>query len=89
MKKIDKTFNQFAEKIIDSYVNVNHLMAMAFSNGQKYAEAKPFVQDFVDVLLHMAETNRKITRETIKALMLVCSFGFFHLTYITIIHKLQ
>jgi flavonoid 3'-monooxygenase len=34
MKKIHKTFDEFAEKIIDDHVNVNHLMAAA-SNGQK------------------------------------------------------
>eukprot|EP00253_Pinus_taeda_P003760 PITA_03760 len=69
MKKIDKTFNEFAEKIIDDHVNVNHLMARA-SNGQKEGEAGPHVQDFVDVLLHLAETDTKITRETIKAVVL-------------------
>jgi len=70
MKKIDKTFNEFAEKIIDDHVNVNHLMATVSSNGQKEEDAEPHVQDFIDVLLHMAKTNSKITRETIKGLVL-------------------
>jgi hypothetical protein len=71
MKKIHKTFDEFAEKIIDDHVNANHLMAAA-SNGQKRADAEPHVQDFVDVLLHMAVTDTKITRKTIKAPVLVC-----------------
>jgi len=69
MKKIHKTFDEFAEKMIDEHVNLNNLMAAA-SNGQKEADSEPRVQDFVDVLLHMAETDTKITRETIKAVLL-------------------
>eukprot|EP00253_Pinus_taeda_P000815 PITA_00815 len=63
MKKIHKTFDEFAEKIIDDHVNVNHLQKEA-------VDAEPHVQDFVDVLLHMAKANTKITRETIKAVVL-------------------
>ena len=77
MKKIHKTFNDFAEKILDDHVNVNHLMSVA-SNGRNEAEANPDVEDFVDVLLHMAETDKNITRERIKALVLVCSQATFH-----------
>lgn len=34
IKKIDKTFNEFARKIIEEHVNVNNRMAMT-SNGRK------------------------------------------------------
>jgi hypothetical protein len=68
MKKIHQTFDEFAEKIIDDHVG----MATA-SNGQK--EEEIHVKDFVDVLLQMAEADTKITRETIKALVLVCLCG--------------
>jgi len=67
MKKIHKTFNGFAEKIIDEHLHLNHRMA-ADSNGQKESESR--VEDFVDVLLNMAESNTEITRETIKAVIL-------------------
>nr|ACN40653.1 unknown [Picea sitchensis] len=83
MKKIHKTFDEFAEKIIDDHVNVNHLMAAA-SNGQKRADAEPHVQDFVDVLLHMAVTNTKITRKTIKALVLDMFAGGLETTSTTL-----
>jgi cytochrome P450 len=61
MKKTHKTFDEFAEKIIDDHV-------AAASNHQK--EEEPHVKDFVDVLLQKAEADSKITRETIKALVL-------------------
>jgi len=70
MKKAHQTFDEFAEKIIDDHVA--HRMATA-SNGQK--EEEIHVKDFVDVLLQMAEADTKITRETIKALVLVCLCG--------------
>eukprot|EP00253_Pinus_taeda_P010595 PITA_10595 len=64
MKKIHKTFDEFAEKIIDDHVNLNHF------NGQKDEDAERHVEDFVDVLLRIAKTDTRITRETIKALVL-------------------
>ena len=72
MKKIHKAFDEFAEKIIDDHVNRHHLNMAVASNYQKEVDAELHVQDFVDVLLHMAETDAKITRETMKALVLVC-----------------
>jgi len=78
MKKINKTFNAFAEKLIDEHLNVNNRMAGPW-NGKK--EAQPHVKDFVDVLLQMAETDTKITRKTIKALVLVCLSRPLPLTY--------
>jgi len=70
LKKLRKTFDGFVERMIDEHVNLNHF------NGQKDADAEPRVQDFVDVLLRMAETDTNITRETIKALVLVYILGF-------------
>eukprot|EP00253_Pinus_taeda_P021684 PITA_21684 len=64
MKKIHKTFDEFAEKIIDNHVNLNHF------NGQKDEDAERHVEDFVDVLLRIAKTDTRITQETIKALAL-------------------
>ena len=66
MKKIHKAFDEFAEKIIDDHVA--HRLAGG-SNCLK--DEEPHVKDFVDVLLQKAETDTKITRETIKALVLV------------------
>eukprot|EP00253_Pinus_taeda_P009132 PITA_09132 len=65
MKKIHKTFNTFADKMIDDHVA--HRMATT-SNHQEGEE--PQVKDFVDVLLEKAEIDSKITRETIKAVVL-------------------
>ena len=91
MKKTFTTFNKFAEKVIDVHLNVNHLMSVA-SNDVKEGDAQPDVQDFVDVLLHMAKTDTNITRETIKSLVLVCdrqalwhSILFITLFYMSII----
>ena len=39
-------------------------------NDVKEGDAQPDVQDFVDVLLHMAKTDTNITRETISLLCL-------------------
>eukprot|EP00253_Pinus_taeda_P015537 PITA_15537 len=68
MKKIHKTFDEFAEKIIED--RVDHRVADAM-NGRH--EAEP-VKDFVDVLLDLAaETDKaenEITREKIKAIVL-------------------
>jgi len=79
MKKTHKTFDEFAEKIIDDHVA--HRMAAA-SNGQK--EEEPHVKDFVDVLLQKAEADSKITRETIKAVVLDMFVGGLESTSATI-----
>ena len=48
-------------------------MVAASLNDQKEADMELDVElDFVDVLLCMAKTDNKITRETMKALVLVC-----------------
>nr|ACN40389.1 unknown [Picea sitchensis] len=67
LKKANRRFDAFAEKIINDHVD--HRMARA-SNGQE--DTMPHVKDFVDVLLEVAETNTtdtKLKRETIKALI--------------------
>eukprot|EP00253_Pinus_taeda_P021278 PITA_21278 len=67
MKKMHNAFNAFAEKIIDDHVA--HRMASSTSNQQK--EEEPYVKDFVDVLLEKAdEADSKMTRETVKAVVL-------------------
>eukprot|EP00253_Pinus_taeda_P035753 PITA_35753 len=78
MKKIHKTFDEFAEKIIDDHVNLNHF------NGQKDEDAERHVEDFVDVLLRIAKTDTRITRETIKALVLDMFSGGVETTSITL-----
>jgi cytochrome P450 len=66
LKKANKRFDAFSEKMVEDHVH--HRMAAATSSGQEEA-----VKDFVDVLLEMAETyintQTKITRETIKAVI--------------------
>ena len=48
-------------------------MVVASLNDYKEADMELDVElDFVDVLLHMAKIDNKITRETMKALVLVC-----------------
>ena len=69
MKKTFTTFNKFAEKVIDDHLNVNHLMSVA-SNDVKEGDAQPDVQDFMDVLLHMAKTDTNITRKPSRLLFL-------------------
>eukprot|EP00253_Pinus_taeda_P034286 PITA_34286 len=63
MNKIHKAFDEFAEKIIDDHVG--HRMAASHQKDEE-----PHVKDFVDVLLEKAEADSKITRETMKALVL-------------------
>ena len=41
-------------------------------NGRKEAEIEPDVQELVELLLHMAETDTIISWKTMKALVLVC-----------------
>ena len=69
MFAIRKTYNAFAEKIIDEHLHVVH--------GQEEAA---HVKDFVDVLLQMTADNNyiikgdtKARRETVKSIMFVCS----------------
>eukprot|EP00253_Pinus_taeda_P018652 PITA_18652 len=65
MKKVHKTFDEFAEKIIDDHIAPR--MATA-SNDQK--EEAAHAKDFVDVLLQIAEADTRVTRQTIKAIVL-------------------
>jgi cytochrome P450 len=73
MMKLNKTYDAFAEKIIDEHLHVHHRMAAPpSSDGQTEAE---HVKDFVDVLLQMTAENdhikgdAKARRETIKAII--------------------
>jgi len=66
MKKMHNAFNAFAEQILDDHVA--HHMASSTSNQQK--EEAPYVKDFVDVMLEKAEADSKMTRETVKAVVL-------------------
>jgi len=73
MMKLSKTYDAFAEKIIDEHLHVHHRMAAApSSDGQAEAE---HVKDFVDVLLQTTAENdhikgdTKTRREAIKSIM--------------------
>lgn len=68
MKAANKTFDVFAEHLIEEHANHRKAAARATSD---HGHAEP-VKDFVDVLLDMAETDTKgvkISRENIKALL--------------------
>jgi cytochrome P450 len=69
LKQANKRFDAFAEKLLEDHV---HDRMAATSNGREETEAYP-LKDFVDVLLEMAETyinsETKMTRETIKAVL--------------------
>eukprot|EP00253_Pinus_taeda_P005026 PITA_05026 len=74
MVEISKTYDAFAEKIIDEHLNVQ--AAAPSSDGQAEAEAEAeHVKDFVDVLLQMTADNNhikgdtKARRETVKSIM--------------------
>jgi len=72
MVEISKTYDAFAEKIIDDHLHVQ--AAAPSSDGQGPAEAED-VKDFVDVLLQMTADNNhikgdtKARRETVKSIM--------------------
>ena len=88
MKAASKTYDAFAEKIIDDHLHARNGMA-----AEPEAEAEQ-VKDFVDVLLQMeAEQSHikgdaKTTRETIKSIILVCRSGlhYFICKYFIVIH---
>eukprot|EP00253_Pinus_taeda_P029022 PITA_29022 len=68
LKKYNKRFDVFAEKMINDHIH--HRMAMASNGGQE--DTEPHVKDIVDVLLDVAESSARdtqITRATIKALL--------------------
>jgi cytochrome P450 len=70
MKKVNKIFDVFVEKVIDDHMD--HQMDST-SNGQAEADAEAeHGKVFVDVLLQIQrdKTDAKITRESIKAIML-------------------
>eukprot|EP00253_Pinus_taeda_P031042 PITA_31042 len=72
MVEISKTYDAFAEKIIDDHLHVQ--AAAPSSDGQGPPEAED-VKDFVDVLLQMTADNNhikgdtKARRETVKSIM--------------------